>query len=288
MSDGAIQPQEPKSLNDWVAFLSQADIPVLKQTARDLAALHENADDLSARAVAATIARDPMMTIKLLRYQQQNKHRRQEHEVLEVEQALLMLGVEAFFTKVPPKPLMDVVLRGQMGALVCLLRVVHRSHRASAYAFDWAVRLRDMHFEEVRVAALLHDLAEMLMWCFAPTEMLKIHALQQADKTLRSYDAQVQILGFPLAELQLALAGEWGLPQLLVMLMDDQWADQQRVRNVVLAVNLARHSANGWDDAALPDDYKDIGELLGVQPEDVMVIVGAEEGIVCDIDKPHE
>ncbi len=43
-------------------------------------------------------------------------------------------------------------------------------------------------------------------------------------------------------------------------------ADQPRVRNVQLAVNLARHSANGWDDAALPDDYKDIGELLRVRP----------------------
>ncbi len=48
-----------------------------------------------------------------------------------------MLGVEAFFNKLPPKPLVDEMLRGNMEALVCLLRVVHRSQRASAYAFDW-------------------------------------------------------------------------------------------------------------------------------------------------------
>lgn len=282
-----MQSQEIKGLEGWVDFLSQAEIPVLKQTARDLAVLHEDAKDLSARGVAAIIARDPMMTVKLLRYQQKHKHRRQEHEVMEVEQALLMLGVEAFFTKLPAKPLMDEVLRGQMDALVCLLRVVHRSHRASSYAFDWAVRLRDLHFEEVRIAALLHDLAELLMWCFAPTDMLKIRAMQQQDKTLRSHVAQEQVLGFPLAELQLALARAWSLPNLLLTLMDNECAEQPRVRNVVLAVNLARHSANGWDDAALPDDYKDIGKLLGMQPEDVMVVIGAEAGIVCGIDKPH-
>ena len=282
-----MQAQEIKGLEGWVAFLSRAEIPVLKQTARDLAALHENADNLSARAVADCIARDPMMTVKLLRYQQQHRHRRQEHEVMEVEQALLMLGVEAFFRKIPPQPLMDEVLRGQMGALVHLLRVVHRSHRASAYAFDWAVRLRDLHFEEVRIAALLHDLAEMLMWCFAPAEMLKIYAMQQHDKTMRSHDAQEQVLGFPLTDLQLALAREWSLPQLLLTLMDDECAQQQRVRNVILAVNLARHSANGWDDAALPDDYKDIGELLHLQPEEVMVMIGVEEGNVCDMERPH-
>jgi len=282
-----MQAHQTRTLEGWVAFLSRAEIPVLKQTARELTALHEDAESISARGVSTIIARDPMMTVKLLRHLQHNKHRKQEHEVMEVEQALLMLGVEAFFKKLPPKPLMEEVLRGQMAALVCLLRVVHRSHRASAYAFDWAVRLRDLHFEEVRIAALLHDLAEMLLWCFAPTDMLKIRDMQQQDRTLRSYDAQEQVLGFPLAELQLALAREWSLPKLLLTLMDEECAEQARVRNVILAVNLARHSANGWDDAALPDDYKDIGELLAMPVEDVIVVIGVEEGIVCDVDKPH-
>jgi HD-like signal output (HDOD) protein len=282
-----MQAQETGSLEGWVAFLSRAEIPVLKQTARDLAALHEGSKNLGARNVAAIIARDPMMTAKLLRYLQQHKHRSQEHEVVQVEQALLMLGVEAFFSKIPPQPLVDEVLRGQMAALVQLLHVVHRSHRASSYAFDWAVRLRDLHFEEVRIAALLHDLAEMLMWCFAPAKMLKIHTMQQQDRTLRSHVAQEEVLGFALEDLQLALARAWSLPKLLLTLMDDECAQQPRVRNVVLAVNLARHSTNGWDDAALPDDYKGIGELLGMKPEDVMVIVEAEAGIVCDVNKPH-
>lgn len=287
MAEGVMQPQETRNLEGWVAFLSQAEIPVLKQTARDLTALHADAENISARGVAQAIARDPMMTVKLLRYLQLNKHRKQVHEVVEVEQALLMMGVEGFFRKLPPEPLMDEMLRGHMAALVCLLRVVHRSHRASAYAFDWAVRLRDMHFEEVRIAALLHDLAEMLMWCFAPTEMLKINAMQQQDKTLRSHDVQERVLGFPLAALQLALAREWSLPELLLTLMDGECAEQTRVRNVILAVDLARHSANGWDDAALPDDYKNIGELLGMEPEDVMLVIGVEEGVVCNVDEPH-
>ncbi len=59
--------------------------------------------------------------------------------------------------------------------------------------------------------------------------------------------------------------------------MDDDHAEQQRVRNVILAVNLARHSANGWDDAALPDDYVEISKLLSIKEEDVRVIVGAEK-----------
>ena len=287
MADDTKQPETIKSLESWVAFLTQAEIPVLKQTARELAILQEDSDNVSARGVAQAFAHDPMMTVKLLRHLQRTKHSTQDHEVVEVEQALLMMGVEAFFRKLPPKPLVDEMLRGHMSALVCLLRVIHRSQRASSYAFDWAVRLRDLHFEEVRIAALLHDLAEMLMWCFAPSDMLKIHAMQQKDKTLRSQDAQEQVLGFTLIALQLALAREWSLPNLLVTLMDNDCTAQPRVQNVIFAVNLARHSANGWDDAALPDDYTDIGKLLTLGPEDVMIVIGVEAGLICALDKPH-
>ena len=274
-------------LAGWVAFLSQADIPVLRQTARELDALRQDTNKLSARNVADVIAADPMLTVKLLRYLQQHKRRSQTSEVVQVEQALLMLGVEAFYDKVPATPHVQETLRGQTNALVELLRVLHRAHRASEYARDWAIRLNDMHYEEVRIAALLHDLAEMLLWCYAPQDMLKIHALQQQDKTLRSRVAQERVLGFNLPDLQKMLVKEWNLPQLLLELMDDGNAGKPRVRNVTLAVNLARHSANGWNDAALPDDYRDIGALLRIPPAEAMELVVPEEGVACDLSKPH-
>lgn len=282
-----MQQQNVTGLDGWVNFLTGADIPVLKQTARDLATLHEDENKISARSVAQVIAVDPMLTAKLLRYLQQHKRRSQTSEVMQVEQALIMLGVEAFFTKIPAEPTAQDILKGQMDALVHLLHGVHRAHRASEYAYDWAVRLSDLHYEEVRIAALLHDLAEILMWSFAPQNMLKIRTIQQQDKSLRSRAVQEQVFGFALADLQKALVQKWELPELLLTLMDDANANQPRVRNVQLAVNLARHSANGWDDAALPDDYKDIGELLRVPAEQVMIMVGAEAGIICDLSKPH-
>lgn len=262
-----------KGLNEWAALLASADIPVLKQTARKLDVLRQDTNHLGARGVADAIEADPMMTIKLLRYLQLHKRRSQTSEVVQIEQALLMLGVEAFFTKVPAAPDVETSLRGEMKALIELLHVIHRSHRASEYARDWAIRLNDMHFEEVRIATLLHDLAEMLLWCYAPQDMLAIRALQQQDKTLRSRAAQEQVLGFTLAELQKILISEWHLPQLLLELMDDENANKPRVRNVTLAINLARHSANGWNDAALPDDYTDIGNLLRLPPAEAMALV---------------
>lgn len=270
--------QHQRKLSDWVNFLTTAEIPVLKQTARNLAILQQDEQHLNARSFAHVVKNDPLMTVKLLRYMQQHKHRTQEHDVMEVEQIILMLGLEATLKKIPAKPLAeDILARNNMNALVYLLKTTHRANIASTYAFDWAVRLHDLHFAEIRLAALLHDIAEMLMWCFSPAEMLKIKQLQKQNKALRSTVAQEKVLGFSLYQLQLELAIKWKLPALLITLMDDNNSSLQRVRNVVLAVNLARHSANGWDDAALPDDYEDIAKLLHLQAGDIMTIVGASK-----------
>lgn len=269
--------QQKSRLDEWVSFLSKVEIPVLKHTARSLTVLQQNEENLSAREVAHVIKCDPLMTAKLLRFLQKNKRSSQEQEVVEVAQALMMLGLEPALKNVPTNPLVEEVLGKQkMEALICLLGVIHRSNLASSYAFDWAIHLHDLHFEEIRIAALLHDIAELLMWCFSPVEMLKIRSMQQQDRTLRSNVAQTQVFGFSLDELQTELVIKWSLPNLLTTLMDEQHAELARVRNVSLAVKLARHAANGWDDAALPDDYKDIAELLKLDVDEVISLINSK------------
>ena len=270
--------KDNKKLSIWVDKLTKVEIPVLKQTARKLSDLSSDIEHQTPRSIAQVIKSDPLMVVKLTRYLQAHKHSTQEHEIVEVEQAIMMIGPENVLKKVPVNPLVEDVLgQDHMSALVYLLKVIQRAKVASNYAFEWAVRLHDLHFEEIRIAALLHDIAEILMWCFSPKEMLMIRMLQANDKTLRSHQAQEQVLGFALHDLQLALAIKWRLPELLIHLIDDEYRYQQRVRNVFLAVNLARHSANGWDDAALPDDYAEIGNLLHLKPEEVIAIVGADK-----------
>ena len=262
------------SLQNWVMQLTQSDLPVLKQTARDLNALRANERRLTMHAISQIVSRDPVMVVKLLRYFHQIKHSAQTVEVIQVEQALLMLGIEPFFKHVAPHPLIEeVLIKSHAAALPPVLRVIHRSQRAAEYAYDWSLRLHDLHFEEMRIAALLHDAAEILMWCFAPDLMSEIRSIQLHDKALRSQDVQAQVLGFTLATLQKALSTQWLLPELMMSVENEAAENQTRQRNVVLAVNLARHSANGWDDAALPDDYKDIGALLRMPAAEVAEMV---------------
>jgi HD-like signal output (HDOD) protein len=254
------------------------EIPVLRQTARELARLHQTPNRVDARSVAQVLLRDPLMVAKLLRHFEQQRRKGRSTDVLQVEQVLMMLGLEPFFNTVPAQPLVDDVLQGRVSALTAVLRVIKRSHRASIFAMEWAARRLDMHYDEVRIAALLYHLAELLLWCFAPDRMGEILSRQQEDRTLRSKAAQQAVFGFSFAELQSELAKKWGLPELLLTLMDERSSQLDRVRNVILAVNLARHSGNGWDDAALPDDYRDIGDFLRLSSDQVMAIVGADPG----------
>jgi HD-like signal output (HDOD) protein len=88
--------------------------------------------------------------------------------------------------------------------------------------------------------------------------------LQQADPTLRSPAIQRELLQAELADIGHALMQAWHLPRLLLRISDDRHADSAPVKNVLLAIRLARHSANGWDNPALPDDVRDIATLLGL------------------------
>ncbi len=266
-----------KDISAWIDFLRTAEIPVLKITAREIARLKEDEEKLSARAITATVMNDPMMVFRVLSYSQQHKSKQQLQDLLQVEQAILMMGTTSFFKNLPTDFLVEDILKNQLTALMHLLKLIRRAHRAAHYASDWATHLSDMHAEEVRTAALLHDLSEMLMWCFAPDQMNQIHKLQNLDKTLRSSSAQQHVLGFKLLDLQKELVEAFQLPPLLSKLMQDGVGKEQRVRNVTLAVNLARHSSNGWDDAALPDDYSDIADLLRMDLDRVMRIVGVPE-----------
>lgn len=280
-----ITPQElaSKDINTWINFIRNAEIPVLKHTAREIARLKEDEDNLSARAISNAVLNDPMMVLKVLSFSQKHKGKKQLQDLVQADQAILMMGTTSFFSNLTPTVLVEEELKANLPALMHLLRLIRRAHKAAHFAADWATHLADLHAEEVRTAALLHDLSEMLMWCFAPDKMNTIYTMQQADKTLRSAAVQHEVLGFKLIDLQKELVEAFQLPTLLSKLMQDSASNDQRVRNVTLAVNLARHSANGWDDAALPDDYKEVAELLRMDIARVLRIVGAPDTAATDI-----
>jgi hypothetical protein len=106
---------------------------------------------------------------------------------------------------------------------------------------------------------------------------IKVRDAQIANRNQRSADIQAELYGVPLFQLKMALAETWRLPKLLTQLMDNENAENPRVRNVKLAVDLARHSANSWNDAALPDDFTGIRDLLHINQQSLVRRLGVDE-----------
>lgn len=258
----------PRDASAWAHALDRVEVPVLRRTIDELARLREREEQLIARDIARVLLHDPLFTLQVLRYLQLHRRATQTGDITTVEHALMMLGVTPFFDHFAGLPAVETRLEQQPLALQGLMRVACRGHHAALYAYDWAVGRHDLRADEIAIAALLHDLAEMLLWCFAPDMALSVADMLRKDAGLRSSAAQAKVLGFKLAQLQAELISQWKLAPLLQSLMDDMHATHPRVINVALAVNLARHSAFGWDNPALPDDYALIQSFLKLpQPE---------------------
>lgn len=264
------------SLDRWVAHFSQAQLPVLRHTVTELEKLRANAEFANGRVLSAVILQDPLMTVRVLAYIEKHRRKSQTADITTIERALMMIGIEPFFRDFRDLPLVEDSLKPYPKALLGLLKVMARARHASRWAREWALVRHDLDLDEITVATLLYDVAEILMWCFAPTLALQVRDMQVKDRTLRSQTAQQLIYNVTLPTLQLELARLWHLPELLTTLMDRNNADNPRVRNVTLAVDLARHSANGWDDAALPDDYAAIEELLHISHDGLMQRLGLD------------
>ncbi len=259
------------SLAAWVAHLRAAPIPVLRSTAELVHAWRERQEHIDAHTLAEALEPDPLMTLRVLAHAASTARR--ETDVETVTAALVLMGIGPFFRAFETLPVLEDALADMPEALAGAQAVLRRARRASSFALGFAAHRLDPDAQVIHEAALLHDFAELLLWCHAPALALQIARRQRDDPTLRSALAQREVLGIALSELQQALMRAWRLPALLVQLDDERHAERTQVRNVLLAVRLARHTAHGWDNPALADDIADIGALLQLGPQPTLALL---------------
>ena len=250
----------------WAARWRDAEIPVLQDTADALEGFRANEDNADANSLGEMIAGDPLMTLKVLAYESQHRSRRAVTPAETVTSALVMMGISPFFRAFGPQPTVKDRLATNPAALAGLRGVLQRAHRGANFALGFAIHRTDPDAATIHAVTLLHEFAEMLLWCHAPSLALRIRQAQEEDPALRSSIAQRDILNVELSDVQDALVGLWRLPPLLSDIRDPSASNQAAARTVELAARLARHTTHGWDNPALPDDVADIAALLNLSP----------------------
>ena len=257
----------------WTSHFRRAEIPVLRETVEALDALRANEERTDANSIGEMIGGDPLMTLKVLAYVSDHRGRSVVTGAETVIAALVMLGIPPFFRAFAAPTSIEDRLASSPEALAGLQRVLRRAHRGARFALALAVHRTDPHAATVHAAALLHEFAEMLLWCHAPQLALRIRAMQDADPTLRSNVAQRTVLGIELDEIQQALVAAWRLPSLLAETAQEPQAGHTGARAVALGSRLARHTAAGWDNAAIPDDVAEVAAFLNLSPAAALALL---------------
>lgn len=261
-------------LDTWAGFLTAREIPVLRQTEAALTKARRRLDRLGVRDIANIVLHDPLMTLRVLRFTGQRRGKRQLQEIANVEHAVMMIGVEPFFHHFAQLQIVEDQLKPHPHALLGVIRLVQRAQRAARYALDWAVWRQDHNSEEVAVAGLLQDFAEMLVLCMTPNKAAQIDALRKKHPQASDIQIQRAVMGTDFAELHARLCREWRMSDLLLNLADPAHTGQARVRNVRLARELVLHTADDWDNPAAEEDLKGIAALMNIDDATVRLRLG--------------
>ena len=263
-----------RDVNAWATAMHSLPIPVQAETAMSVNALRANEDAVDARLLSETLSADPLMTLALLRHVAAQRGSRCVTDAETVTEAVVLLGITPFFQAFQDLPTIEARLADQPLALHGLKAVLRRADRAARFALGFAVHRMDHDAAVIHEAALLHDFAEMLLWAHAPSLALEVQRLLQSEPGMRSVLAQRAVLRVSLPELQQTLMQRWHLPELLVQITSDEQATNSRqMRNVQLAIRVARHSSQGWDNPALPEDMSELGLLLNLSTPHVQQLL---------------
>jgi hypothetical protein len=220
--------------------LVEAGVPVLRATAAELARMARDPDRTSAQALALAILRDPLMTLRLLRFSHDHRSRSQTVEITTVTHALMMLGQARLFRELGTLPIVEEQASRGGDAARRAREAMSRARLASLFARDWAVQRHDMDPEEVMVAALLRDVAEPLAELAGEPES----AVHGADAFRTAFLEHLQ------------------LPAVVRALNEPDAGHDPRTLNVRLACALARHCSDGWDTAAVAQALAQVQRLL--------------------------
>lgn len=270
------------TLQAWSDAFHGAEVPVLPSTAAEIVRLAQIEDErgtVDAHTLAEAFAPDPLMTLRVLTHVSHYCTRLNVEPPESLVGALVMQGIGPFFRAFASPAVTDQLLAEMPAAQAGLADVVLRARRAAHFAMGFAIRRQDEDAAVIQEAALLHDFAEMLLWCHAPSLALTIAQQLEADHTRRSAEVQQAVLGITLGELSHHLMHRWQLPDLLLQATEPGQRPLPRAQTVKLAVRIARHTRYGWDDphaqAALHDDAADVARLLTLSQESATRLIMA-------------
>jgi len=207
---------EPPLAGGSVEFLLRRmqrskDFPAFSETIRTLNRL-ASASDKSTEQLAAVIVRDFALTNKILKVVNSAYYAGFAGKVGTISRAIVVLGVESIRALAASLMLFEQLTKSTSTDRVKTL--IGKSMFSALLAREAAVDAGIEQPEEAFLAAMFHNLGELLVAFYLPNEDAAIHAAV-AGQGLSPTQAQIQVLGLDLEHVGVAVGRHWNFPRVI-------------------------------------------------------------------------
>ena len=247
-------------LAQWLAFLSDKQLPVLQRTRADVLGLIKQTQ-LSITQYSTPIVYDAGFSSHVFRHVNTQRVSSGKNPLTTMGNALSHMGQSAFQDFINKTPLLEeleLTERNNEG----YIRVMGQACHAALQAKNWALQRNVTETEETQLAALQQNIAELMLWCYGGDVMPKIEELCYVNK--QAYESAANtVLGCGMRELGSKLAIEWNLPEMAVDGLLSKQDNFTLACGVSLASEFARIVSLNWYGKNAEDIVKRIAKYKG-------------------------
>jgi len=216
--------KEKAQAEAWASFWRGKMLPILPETLAELAQQARRAERVLPGQIAEIVLRDPLLAVQVLRFINQRERTSLAADIVSIEKAVMLMGVQPFFDRFSRLPSIATALPADSPSYQRLLALRLDTELLVRLLSDLAEQRYDARPEEIIMAALLAELNEMLV-LLAPA--LDVNAPQSA----RSIQPLLRV---------------FRVPDVLVGLLEDRGEAVPRETLQLAIVRLARALRKGW------------------------------------------
>lgn len=230
-------------LKGWLEQLADKPAPILEQSRKSALAILEDDKKSSSDCIPIILA-DPGMAANLFRGINTERLKNNRLPLTTVNSLVSLMGMSHLKDEINAmKSIEQLSLPeiNQQGIGRCL----KQSWYSEQFAMRWVTDRDVREPEEVRVAAILQYLPELMLWAYGDDVMPRIE--HRAYYQCKNYYKEVAMeLGCHKREVGAALAERWNLPEIVGFGFSSDYNTYTHGTAVALASLLARLAQHGW------------------------------------------
>lgn len=263
--------ESPTAKERWMGHILEHELPVFNTTAQKVVSVIGN-EKASVAELTEVVLQDQALVARMLRMANSVGFHPGGAPVTSVARAILIMGFLHVHNLVLEVGVVEATLTGT--ALTNVQRLMTRAYHAASQARRIAIARHDNDPDEIFIVSLLYRIGELAFWCHAGETATELQR-RIAQENGRSADAEYDVLGFRLYQLNADLAKAWQLHPLLTEVTQRVIRPDTRNYAIILGWRLAELAELGWESERMQTHVERVADYLRLRQHDVKLLLYA-------------